>query len=871
MKTFSTRSKHCLAAAFVLMLIFTAVASAQVQTPESFFGFRMGTDGQLAAWPDILRYFETVGRTSDRVRVVEIGTTTEGKRMIAAIVTAPENIAKLEVIRDANQKLSDPRTLTEEQAREIVAGQKVVVAIGCSIHASEIAATQTASELLYELATGTDARTMAILRDVVVVLLPSLNPDGHTIVIDWYRRYRGTPFEGRMPWLYHKYAGHDINRDAFMMNLVENRNLARLFYSQWHPQVFLTMHQMGTRGPRFFVPPNYDPIDPNYDPLIWREAGLLGGAMAFELQSRSRSGVISNAMYDYFWPGYEDSAPLGHNTVCLLTEAASATLASPITLEAKDLSGTAKGLPVYAPQTNFPDPWPGGTWHLRDIVDYELDAARGLLVAASHYRQQLVENFFAMGRREVERGGAGAPYAFVIPTDQRDPWAAARLVNALIDGGVEVHEAKEPFRVGDSAYPSGTEVILMAQPYRAYAKTLLERQSYPVRRLYQGGPPERPYDVAGWTLPYQMGVNVVRAEEPFDPPLLARLERARIPGAPLWGEGRPSHFLIDAGGTSGALAANRLLAASLAPSFALSAVEVDGYRFPAGSLVVGNSKEARSAVEAIANELGLRVDGVKGGKVPSRLLPLARTRVGLYKPWTANIDEGWTRLVLEQYGFPFKTLADADIRRGGLREQLDVVILPSASAQQLVTGNKAESMPPEYTGGLGSEGVAALKAFVEEGGTLVCLDASAGLAIDALKLPVKDVLRELKPEQFFCPGSLLRLELDPDQPLSSGMPRETAAFFSFGSAYEIGTAPAGAAGGAKGSQPAISVVGRYAAKNVLMSGWLEGEAAIAGRPAVIEARVGRGRAILIGFRAQHRAQSLATFRLLFNAILTASR
>ena len=871
MRNRSTRSRLRLTAALVLTLIFATTASAQVPTPESFFGFRMGADGQLAGWPDILRYFEMVGKTSDRVRLLEVGTTTEGRRMIAAIVSAPENIAMLEAIRDANQKLSDPRGLTEEQAREIAATQKVVVAIGCSIHASEVAATQTANELLYELATGTDARTTAILRDVVVVLLPSLNPDGHTIVIDWYRRYRGTPFEGQMPWLYHKYAGHDINRDAFMMNLVENRNIARFFYSRWHPQVFLTMHQMGPRGPRLFVPPNYDPIDPNYDPLIWREAGLLGGAMAFELQSRGRSGVISNAMYDYFWPGYEDSAPLGHNTVCLLTEAAGVRLASPITVEAKDLSGTAKGLPVYGPQTNFPDPWPGGTWHLRDIVDYELDAARGLLVAASHYRQQLVENFAAMGRRAVERGGTGSPYAFVIPTDQRDPWAAARLVNALIDGAVEVHEAREPFRVGENAYPSGTQVILMAQPYRAYAKTLLERQHYPVRRLYQGGPPERPYDVAGWTLPYQMGVNVVRAEEPFDPPLLARLERARIPGAPLWGEGRPSHFLIDAGGTSGALAANRLLAASLAPSFALSPVEVDGYRFPAGSLVVGNSKAARVAVEAIANELGLRVDGVKGGKVPPRLLPLARARVGLYKPWTANIDEGWTRLVLEQYGFPFQSLTDADIRRGGLRAQLDVVILPSASAQQLVAGNKAESLPPEYAGGLGTEGVAALKAFVEEGGTLVCLDASASFAIDTLKLPVKNVLRELRPEQFFCPGSLLRLELDPDQPLSFGMPSETAAFFSFGSAYEIGKAQAEAAGGTKGSQPGISVVGRYAAKNVLMSGWLEGEEAIAGRPAVVEARVARGRAVLIGFRAQHRGQSLATFRLLFNAILTASR
>jgi hypothetical protein len=831
----------------------------------------MGADGQLAAWPDILRYFEAVARSSDRVRIVEVGPTTEGRRTIAAIVTAPENMAKLEAIRDANRRLSDPRSLTDEQARELAADHRVIVAIGCSIHASEIAATQAANELLYDLATATDARTAAILRDVVLVLLPSLNPDGHTMVVDWYRRYMGTPFEGSpMPWLYHKYAGHDINRDAFMMNLAESRNLARFFYSEWHPQVFLTMHQMGTRGPRLFVPPNYDPIDPNYDPLIWREAGLLGGAMAFELESRGRSGVLSNAMYDYYWPGYEDSAPLGHNTVCMLTEAASVRLASPLKVDAKDLSGTPKGLPAYAPQVNFPDPWPGGTWRLRDIVDYELDAARGLLAAASAYRQQLVENFFVMGRRAVERGRAGSPFAFIIPPDQGDPWAAARLVNVLIDGAVEVHEAREPFRVGDSSYSSSTVVVLMAQPYRAYAKTLLERQDYPVRRQYQGGPPERPYDVAGWTLPYQMGVKVVRAEQAFELPMLARLERARVQGAQVWSEKRPSYYLIDARGTGGAIAANRLLTAALGPSWTMSPVEIDGYRFPAGSLVVGDSKPARAAVQAIANGLGLRVDGVKG-KLPPRLLPLARARVGLYKPWTANVDEGWTRLVLEQYEFPFRSLSDADIRRGGLRALIDIVILPSAASQQLIAGNKAESVPQEYTGGLGTDGVAALKAFVEEGGTLVCLDSSASFAIDALKLPVKNVLRELRPEQFFCPGSVLRLELEPDQPLSFGMPAETAAFFSFGSAYEIAEAPSGGAGGAKGNQAGISVVGRYAARDVLMSGWLEGEAAIAGRPAVIEARVGRGRAVLIGFRAQHRGQSLATFRLLFNAILTASR
>ena len=319
------------------------------------------------------KYFELVASQSGRVKIVDIGPTTEGHRTIAAIISAAENIDNLDEIRAANQRLADPRTLSPDEARRLAATHKTVLAIGASIHASEVGATQAANELLYTLASATDRATLAVLQNVVLILIPSLNPDGHRLVTDWYARTKGTPFEGGpMPWLYHKYAGHDINRDAFMMNLAENRNLARFLYTSWHPQVFLTMHQMEENGPRFFVPPNTDPIDLNYDPLIWRSAALLGDAMALELQRDGRTGVVSNAKYDYYWPGFEDSAPLGHNTVCLLTEVASVDVASPITVSASELRAGFKGLTDYRPQINFPDPWPGGRWTLGDIVNYDL-------------------------------------------------------------------------------------------------------------------------------------------------------------------------------------------------------------------------------------------------------------------------------------------------------------------------------------------------------------------------------------------------------------------------------------------------------------------------------------------------------------------
>ncbi len=579
----------------LLILAGFSSAGAQVPSPEAFYGFRMGTDGQLASWTEIKEYFQKVDAASDRVQLMELGPTTSGDRMIGAFVSAPDNIRNLAAIEAANRRLSDPRSLSDDEAQRIADTQKAVLAIGCSIHATEIGATQAASELLYQLATSTDTSITEALTNTVIILIPSLNPDGHSLVVDWYRKNKGTPFEGSpMPWLYHKYVGHDINRDAFMLNMTENRTLANFFYGGWHPQVFLTMHEMSQRGPRFFVPPNYDPIDTNYDPLIWREAGLLGHAMALELEQENRSGVVSNAMFDYYWPGYEDSAPLGHNTVCLLTEVASVRIASPVTLAPDEITGSPRGLPENRPQLNFPNPWPGGTWRLRDIVEYNLSAVRGLLEGVSHYRREIIRNYYAMGQRAVETGRKGGPFAFLIPPDQHDPHATAKLANLLIDGRIEVHRALEAFRADGNPYPAGTDIVLMAQPYKAYAKTLLERQNYPVRRTAAGAPVDRPYDVAGWTLPYQMGVDVVAIDRRFEPPAMSRLEHADIAPAQVWGERRPRYYVVDTKGNGGAIAFNRALKADLNVSWLNAPAELTGYTYPAGSMVVDNSKGAQA-------------------------------------------------------------------------------------------------------------------------------------------------------------------------------------------------------------------------------------------------------------------------------------
>ncbi|MEO8679459.1 MAG: M14 family metallopeptidase [Vicinamibacterales bacterium] len=847
-------------------------SGSSIHTPEQFFGFRMGADRELADWAALQRYVETVAAASDRVEITDAGRSTEGRRLVAVIVTAPDNLARLEEIRATAMRLSDPRTLDADAAAALVDRQPVIVAIGMSVHASEIGATQAAPELLYRLATSQDPDVLRVLREVVLIFFPSLNPDGHVLTVDWYRQWKGTEYEGsELPGLYHRYAGHDLNRDAFMLNMAETRAMADFFYRRWRPQVFLAMHQMGPYGARFFVPPNTDPIDPNYDPLIWRTAGLLGNAMAFGLEEDGRAGVLQNALYDYFSPGYEDAALVGHNTVSLLTEAAGVQVATPIRIAPDQLEAEGRGFPSHQASMAFPHPWPGGTWHLRDIVDYDLSAIHGLLDAAARYRRELVRNFYVLGARQVELGRKGGPFAFLIPPDQFDLHASQHLTQLLIDGAVDVERTLEPFRIAETLYPAGTDIVLMAQPYRAYAKTLLEVQHYPARQA-SSTTRDRPYDVTGWTLPLQMNVKVDRVEGYFQPPRTTRLDHVTIPPARIWGEPqvtptarRPaaSYFVIDGRGNGASIAANRLLKAGANVSWSSAALVIQGYTYAKGALIVSDAAGVRPVVEGIVQQLGLRATAAIGPS-PREVRAIGRARVGLYKPWVANTDEGWTRWILEQYEFPFETITDADVKRGGLRARFDAIVLPDQGASLLVTGHAGGTMPAAYTGGLTMDGTAMLKTFVDAGGTLVALDSAGELAIDLLGAPVKDATRGVAADDFFCPGSLVRIELD-DDPLTYGLPRETAGFFSFSSAYDL--VPTTSTPGTSAA-PTARVIGRYAQDNLLLSGWLEGERVIAGKGAVVEVRSGRGRAILIAFRAQHRAQSLATFRLLFNALHT---
>lgn len=826
-----------------------------IRAPAEHLGFEVGADRTLADWPQIVDYFGTLAAASPAVKLDTLGETTLGRPLLLATISTPENMRNLEAIRSAQARLADPRMLSAAEEERLVATQPVILLIQCNIHSNEVAASQMAMELAHRLATNDTLQ--AALRNVVVLLIPSANPDGHQMITEWYRRYVGTEWEGGpMPWLYHHYVGHDNNRDWFMVTQRETRLITDLLYRHWFPQVFYDVHQMGNAGMRFFVPPFVDPINPNVDPLIVRKIGHIGAIMSLALEERGKQGVGHSAVYDLWWHGGARSTPTRHNIVGILTEAASVRIATPVEQDSGDLRGHARGLARYEQRMNFPNPWPGGSWRLRDIVDYELIASEALVHMLAVQRERYVRNYAALGRKSVERGRSGSPRAYVIPRQgQHDPAAASRLLEVLRVGGLEMRRT-------DQAY-----IVPLAQPYRAHAVDLLEAQEFPSLEQWPGGPPERPYDVAGWTLQMQMGVRVDSSENDLtrvgEP--VATLEPMLDPPCPE-SAGAGPRVLDPRDSDSYRMLTTALTAGARVRIAAAPLTTTAGIVLPRGSFVLEH--EGRLARDARVSGCALqRVRSVPAGRTLTRM-----PRVGIYQPWTANMDEGWTRFVLEQFGFRYTTLHDSVVKRGGLRDQFDVVLVPSMSVRDMREGVPATRMPPPWSGGLGDAGLAQLREFATSGGTLVLLDqatalvtAAPGAAVRAIRVPrasgataVADTGVDSAVESLYAPGSVFRMLLDPAHPVAGGMPDTAAAYFTNSVTFAV---PSGSR---------ARVIARYPAESerILMSGFLQGADAIAGQAAAVEVPLGSGRAILFGFRPQHRGQTYGTFKMLFNALLS---
>jgi hypothetical protein len=875
----ASRTRRFLAALTILAALSALVASGalsaagSLQPPEQFIGFKVGADNKLVRWEKIVEYMKLAAAGSDRVRVRDLGKTTGGNAFLAVEISAPETIKALDRHKQLARKLYFQGGVPSTRERDDIFRQgKVVVLVTCSVHANEIGATQAALELVHRLATDESSAVKKVLDNVIFVLVPSANPDGQIVVTDWFNRNLDTPYAaGPLPYLYHPYAGHDLNRDMYMFTQKESQYIAQLAWHDWFPAIWLDQHQMNAGGPRMFVMPAADPINPNVHPLIYRWNGILGQSQAAALEAAGKDGIIYNSMYTNFWQGAMAWSGWWHNQIGLLTEVASVRTATPT----QQLRATPGSKPMMMsdgrallggspfdssplapptdtiPRTEYPRPWMGGRWTLRDIVDYQLISTLALLEAAADRRETILRQIYEVNRQTVEDQRKGDPVAILIPTEsQHDPREAAHLADRLQVGGVEVFRSDAAFEADGQRYDAGTLVVPLTQVFARYAKDLLEKQTYPEVRRGPNDPIEPPYDVTAWSLGMLLGVNVDIVKTPHP----SSLQLTRVNGRPrtegrLAGNG--TRFVFDYVGADAAIAVNRLL-----KSGARVALER-----PSQVVVSGVPRER---IEGLAKELGLNVAATEppataAAEIPDASSLLLRTpRIGLYSPWTGgNMDEGWTRWVLEQYEFTSATIHNADVRRGGLRQNFDTIIIPDQAPREIIDGFNAESIRPEYRGGIGEVGVENLARFVAEGGTLVTLGGSTDLAIDRLPIPVRNIKRGLRREQHYAPGTILRLQVDTSHPEGYGMAAETYGFYTNGPVL----APVDGFTSVR-----TTVVARYPAVDIVASGWLRGEEIMAGRAAVVSIEMNPGRVVLFGLRPQHRGQTHATFPLLFNAL-----
>ena len=850
--------KSFLRLAFVALLLCSFAWAASTPTPSEFLKIQVGADRTLADYHQIQSYFEMLAKSSPRVKVENLGKTTQGNDLIMAVISSEENMSKLDRYKEIAHKLADPRGLAPDQIDALVKEGKPILLVSCNIHSTEIASGQMAMEWAHALATAQDPETTHRLNDVILLLIPSLNPDGQIMVTDYYRKYVGTKYEGgRQPFLYHYYIGHDNNRDWYMLTQKETKVVTKAAYLDWKPMVWLDEHQMGSLGPRLFVPPYSEPASVTIDPLMWRGVNVIGTNMAWRLEEKKKSGVIYDYAYDAYWPGAVDGTAWWKNMFGLLTEAASARVASPINIPETELRGGSKGLMDYRLQVNYPNPWMGGRWGIREIMDYERIASDSILETVANHKEEYMRGVATMAQNSMALGKPDEYWK--MGADQHDPYEAAKLAFLMQEQGVEV-------KTGTTADGKREYYIATQQPYGRYVWEMFKSHRYPKVRAGSGSSIIPPYDVTTWSLPLMMGVNADRvileksAEQSLKPLTASDWPDGKV-------EGSGSTYAVLRNSNMSAALLNDLLAKKANVSVAKQWFEVTdaaGKRvsYPAGTLLVESPDIASLAAKHHVNAYALPQ------KPTVATAKMHDVRVGLYKPFLPSMDEGWTRWIMDQYKFNYKSLDNKTIKAGKLRDSFDVILIADINKNVIVEGKPKqepgdmkywEELPPEYAGGIGKEGVTALKEFAENGGTIVTMGDGGELLAEEFNIPVRNALANAKGDEFNCPGSILKVELDSASPVNYGMPAEANVFVDGSIAYQTNI---------PGGGIERSVVAQYPedAEDILVSGYLKGGERLENRAAAVSFTYGKGRLIMLGFRPQHRAQTEGTFKMLFNSI-----
>ena len=898
--------RSCLVPAFAIALATAAPAYGQaVTSPREAFGHELGADYSLVNYRQLSEYWATLARQSDRMTLQRIGTSSEGRPMLMAIVTAPENHVRLGRYQEIASRLARAEGLSEEEARALAAEGKAVIWIDGGLHATEVLGAQQLLEVVHHLVSAEDPETQRIRRDVIVLAVHA-NPDGHDLVADWYMR-RANPEERSLdglPRLYHKYIGHDNNRDSYMASQSETRAMDSVMFRAWYPQIMYNHHQTSPRGTIMFAPPFRDPFNYNFDPLVITMLDQVGAAMHSRMIAEGKPGTVmrNGANFSTWWNGGLRTTAYFHNMIGLLTE----TFGSPTPQRISLVPGR------LLPSGSLPYPITPQEWRFRQSMDYERTANLAVLDFASRHREELLFNIYRMGRNSIERGsrdnwtlsplrvqavseltGADtvrqtaeelarylAPLrdaalrdarAYVIPADQVDFPTATLFVNTLIKTGVTVHQATAPFAVGERTYPAGSYVVQAAQAFRPHVRDMFEPQDHPNDVQYPGGPPVAPYDVAGYTLAYQMGIHFDRILEGLDGPFQEIRGFATPPAGRVSGSGTAG-YVLERTANNAFIAVNRLLAANHPVSQLQATFAAGGHSFASGSFFVAATPQTQTLVRDMGAALGVNFHAVAAAPAGVTRVPAAR--VALWDVYGGSMTSGWTRWLFEQFEFPFQLVFAPDIDAGNLRSRFDVLVLPgdavvverqSSPEPVAASATAPVDAPAEWRARSGvltrAASVPQLRRFLEEGGTILAIGGATSLAYE-LGLPVTSALvdsagSELPRTRFYIPGSVLRMRFDTQHAIAQGMRQHGDVMFVRSPVFRL----------ARGAEAAgVKAVGWYDSAEPLRSGWAWGQSHLQGTAGVVEVPVGRGRLVMYGPEILFRAQPHGTFRLLFNGI-----
>ncbi len=895
-------------------------AQEKITSPLSFFGFQIGADYHLTNYTKALEYWKLLEQESDRIVLEDIGSTAEGRSQYMAIISSPENLANREQYRNIAAKLALAKDLTDEQAKELAKNGKAIIWIDGGLHATEVAGSHQLIETVYRMVSYNDDETLRILDDVILLAVFA-NPDGLELVGNWYMR-KENPTERstrNLPRLYHKYVGHDNNRDSYMVSQPETENMSRIMYREWYPQIMYNHHQSGPTGLIVFVPPFRDPPNYNYDPLILTGIESVGIAMHNRLiaEGKPGSGMRSAASYSIWFNGNLRTTGYFHNQIGILTEIKG----NPTPVEIEFIPDR------QLPTNDIPFPVEPGVFPFRDAIEYSYTMNMAILDYASRYRETLLYNRYLMGRNHIEKGSRDNwtihpdiidnlkkvaenetsradqdqqnryrrrglspeymeylrlpenrdPRAFIIPSDQPDFPTAVKFANTFIKNGITVHQATEEFSVNGKSYPAGSLIFKTDQAFRPHIVDLFEPQDHPDDFQYEGGPPNPPYDNAGYTLAYQMGIEFDRILEALDGPF----EEVEGFATPLEGIVKQSDgtkgFLLDHAINDAATVTNRLLAAKQKVYWLTEPTVVDGREWPAGTIYITSSNKAKEIIEAAALTQGINFFGVDN--TPSKSgMQITGARIGLWDRYGGSMESGWTRFLLEQFEFTYEKVFPKRLDAGNLKKDFDVLVfvdraIPygetrTASYDRRESGDDSD-IPAEYQDWLGDitseKTIPQLLAFLNDGGTIIAIGSSTNLAYHA-HLPMSNHIvdgegEQLERDKYYIPSSILQVKLDNTLPLAWGMNERIDIFFNNSPVFRLKP---------DADKMGITPVAWFDSDAPLRSGWAWGQDRLYGGTAIAEADIGKGKLYLFGPEILFRAQSHGTFKLFFNGLYLSS-